>query len=125
MRRLDSRAGCGARGRGSQPRTRAASGLRPAGHYEPPARSWLTIRGQVPDESAARRRDKNAAVELAATEAIKIIAEYVETETGKGVDALDRRPQLAAALSAARIAKGSILVSKLDRLSRASHSCPA
>ena len=30
-----------------QPRTRAASGLRPAGHYEPPARSWLTIRGSV------------------------------------------------------------------------------
>jgi len=29
-------------GRDSQPRTRAASGLRPAGHYGPPARSWLT-----------------------------------------------------------------------------------
>jgi DNA invertase Pin-like site-specific DNA recombinase len=34
------------------------------------------------------------------------------------VDALDRRPQLAAALSAARSAKCSVLVAKLDRLSR-------
>src|SRR4051812_14370969 len=52
---------CGARGCGSQPRTRAAAGLRPAGHYEPPARSWLTT--GIAGESAARRRDKNAAVE--------------------------------------------------------------
>src|SRR4051812_49886137 len=50
---------CGARGCGSQPRTRAAAGLRPAGHYEPPARSWLTT--GIAGESAARRRDKNAA----------------------------------------------------------------
>jgi DNA invertase Pin-like site-specific DNA recombinase len=47
-----------------------------------------------------------------------ITAEYSEFETGKGADALDRRPQLAAALAAARKAKCSIVVSKLDRLSR-------
>ena len=47
-----------------------------------------------------------------------IIAEYVEAETGKGADALDRRPQLAAALAAARAAKCRVVVSKLDRLSR-------
>src|SRR6187200_857835 len=51
-------------------------------------------------------------------EGLTIIAEYVEAETGKGADALDRRPQLAAALKAARSAKCSVLVSKLDRLSR-------
>jgi DNA invertase Pin-like site-specific DNA recombinase len=49
---------------------------------------------------------------------LEIIAEYVEAETGKGADALDRRPQLAAALAKARIAKCCVLVSKLDRLSR-------
>ena len=49
---------------------------------------------------------------------LTIIAEYVEAETGKGADALDRRPQLAAALAAAKAAKCSVLVSKLDRLSR-------
>src|SRR5204862_5174697 len=42
----------------------------------------------------------------------------VEAESGKGADALDRRPQLAAALSTARTAKCSVIVSKLDRLSR-------
>jgi DNA invertase Pin-like site-specific DNA recombinase len=42
----------------------------------------------------------------------------VEAETGKGADALDRRPQLAAALAAARTAKCVVLVSKLDRLFR-------
>ena len=31
-----------------------------------------------------------------------IVAEFVEIETGKGSDALDRRPQLAAALATAR-----------------------
>jgi DNA invertase Pin-like site-specific DNA recombinase len=42
----------------------------------------------------------------------------VEVETGKGADALDRRPQLAAALAAARKRKCSVTVAKLDRLSR-------
>ena len=35
---------------------------------------------------------------FAEAERITIIAEFVEAETGKGADALDRRPQLAAAL---------------------------
>ena len=45
-------------------------------------------------------------------------AEFVEAESGKGADALDRRPQLAAALSAARSGKCPVIVAKLDRLSR-------
>jgi len=47
-----------------------------------------------------------------------IVAEYVEVETGKGSNALSRRPQLAAALAAARKAKCPVVVAKLDRLSR-------
>src|SRR5947209_5632366 len=62
---------------------------------------------------------QRAAVErFAQIENIQVISEYVEAETGKGADALDRRPQLAAALAAAKTAKCSVLVSKLDRLSR-------
>ena len=49
---------------------------------------------------------------------LSIVAEFVEAETGKGADALDRRPQLAAALSKAKAAKCSVVVAKLDRLSR-------
>jgi DNA invertase Pin-like site-specific DNA recombinase len=59
-----------------------------------------------------------AVARFAESEGFTIIGEYVEAETGKGADALDRRPQLAAALAAAKTAKSSVLVSKLDRLSR-------
>src|SRR5687768_2569770 len=55
---------------------------------------------------------------FAEAEGLTIIVEYVEAETGKGADALDRRPQLAAALAAAETARCCVLVSKLDRLSR-------
>jgi DNA invertase Pin-like site-specific DNA recombinase len=55
---------------------------------------------------------------FAEAEGLAIMGEYVEAETGKGADALDRRPQLAAALAAAKSAKCSVVVSKLDRLSR-------
>lgn len=51
-------------------------------------------------------------------EGCEALAEFVEIETGKGADALDRRPQLAAALAMARKAKAAVLVAKLDRLSR-------
>jgi hypothetical protein len=46
---------------------------------------------------------------------------FTEIETGKGADALDRRPQLSAALAAARKLKAPIIVAKLDRLSRDAH----
>src|SRR5206468_724063 len=59
-----------------------------------------------------------AVARFAEAEGLKILTEYVEVETGKGADALDRRPQLAGALSAARSARCSVVVSKLDRLSR-------
>jgi DNA invertase Pin-like site-specific DNA recombinase len=45
----------------------------------------------------------------------------VEVETGKGADALDRRPQLAAALAEARKRRCAVAVAKLDRLSRDVH----
>jgi DNA invertase Pin-like site-specific DNA recombinase len=50
-----------------------------------------------------------------------IAAEFVEVETGKGSDALDRRPQLATALAKARAARCPVAVAKLDRLSRDVH----
>ena len=46
---------------------------------------------------------------------------FIEVETGKGSDALERRPQLAAALSEARKKRCSVVVAKLDRLSRDVH----
>jgi DNA invertase Pin-like site-specific DNA recombinase len=48
----------------------------------------------------------------------ELIGEYVEVETGKGSNALARRPQLVAALAAAKKAKATLIVAKLDRLAR-------
>lgn len=61
---------------------------------------------------------KQAVARFASSEGFTVAAEYVEVETGKGSDALDRRPQLAAALAAARRHGGAVVVAKLDRLSR-------
>jgi DNA invertase Pin-like site-specific DNA recombinase len=49
---------------------------------------------------------------------LRIVAWFDEVETGKGHDALERRPQLALALAKAKRLRGPILVAKLDRLSR-------
>ena len=49
---------------------------------------------------------------------IAIAGEYIEIETGKGADAIDRRPELKAALAAARRIRAPVIVAKLDRLSR-------
>jgi DNA invertase Pin-like site-specific DNA recombinase len=54
-------------------------------------------------------------------EGFEVMKEFVEVETGKGADALDRRPQLKAALQAARKLKCHVAVAKLDRLSRDVH----
>lgn len=58
---------------------------------------------------------------FAAAEALDVAGEFVEIETGKGADALARRPQLRAALAAAKKLGCSIVVAKLDRLSRDVH----
>jgi len=55
---------------------------------------------------------------FARAEGLKVGGEFVEVETGKGTDALERRPQLAAALAMARKRKCAVVVAKLDRLSR-------
>jgi DNA invertase Pin-like site-specific DNA recombinase len=61
---------------------------------------------------------RTAVHRFAEAEGLEITSEYVEAETGKGADALERRPQLAAALNAARVKKCPVVVAKLDRLSR-------
>lgn len=55
---------------------------------------------------------------LPSFEWVDLVAEHVEVQTGKGVDALDRRPVLAEALADAKARKCTVVVAKLDRLSR-------
>jgi DNA invertase Pin-like site-specific DNA recombinase len=58
---------------------------------------------------------------FAAAEGFALSKVFVEVETGKGSDALERRPELAAALSEARKQRCPVAVAKLDRLSRDVH----
>jgi DNA invertase Pin-like site-specific DNA recombinase len=53
--------------------------------------------------------------------ASELVGEFVETETGKGADALAKRPQLRAALEACRKSGAKLLIAKLDRLARNVH----
>jgi DNA invertase Pin-like site-specific DNA recombinase len=64
---------------------------------------------------------RDALTRFAEAEAFDLIKVFVEVETGKGSDALDRRPQLTAALNEARRRRCWVVVSKLDRLSRDVH----
>ena len=64
---------------------------------------------------------KEALERFAAAEGFALGRTFVEVETGKGADAIERRPQLAAALSEARRQRCSVGVAKLDRLSRDVH----
>lgn len=59
-----------------------------------------------------------AIARFAEAESMTQVCEHIEVETGKGADALERRPILAAALADARRAGIPIMVAKLDRLNR-------
>jgi DNA invertase Pin-like site-specific DNA recombinase len=61
---------------------------------------------------------REAIARFVETEGYSLAGEFVEVETGKGADALDRRPQLAAALAQAKRLRCALVVAKLDRLSR-------
>ena len=74
--------------------------------------------GQQGKSGLGIEAQREAIARFLAAEGMELAKEYVEVETGKGCDALDRRPQLAAALAASRKAKAPVVVAKLCRLSR-------
>ncbi len=51
----------------------------------------------------------------------KLVAEFVEIETGKGTNALEERPMLRAALDSCKKHGATLLIAKLDRLARNVH----
>jgi len=79
----------------------------------------LMVIKDIRNEFAHPQRE--ALERFATSEGFELARVFVEVETGKGADALDRRPQLAAALHEARKQRCSIGVAKLDRLSRDVH----
>ena len=64
---------------------------------------------------------RDSLARFAQAHGFEIARECLEVETGKGADALSRRPQLALALREAKRRKCPVLVAKLDRLSRDVH----
>ena len=58
---------------------------------------------------------------FAAENGFQIVRAFTEVETGKGSDALERRPVLAEALRLAKEQRIPVVVAKLDRLSRDVH----
>lgn len=51
----------------------------------------------------------------------EMVAEFQEVETGKGADALAKRPELRAALQACKKHGATLIIAKLDRLARNVH----
>lgn len=51
----------------------------------------------------------------------ELLGEFKEVETGKGADALAKRPQLRAALDLCRKEGATLIIAKLNRLSRSVH----
>jgi DNA invertase Pin-like site-specific DNA recombinase len=51
----------------------------------------------------------------------ELIGSFTEVETGKGADALTRRPQLRAALELCKKMRATLVIAKLDRLARNVH----
>jgi DNA invertase Pin-like site-specific DNA recombinase len=81
--------------------------------------SYVRVSTQRQGRSGLGLEAQQAAIQrFAEAEGLTIIGEHIEVETGKGADALDRRPKLALALAQAKKAKAAVLVAKLDRLSR-------
>jgi DNA invertase Pin-like site-specific DNA recombinase len=81
--------------------------------------AYIRVSTQRQGKSGLGLEAQRAAIEaFAQANGLSVTDWHVEVESGKGADALDRRPVLAAALAQARKAKASVVVAKLDRLSR-------
>jgi DNA invertase Pin-like site-specific DNA recombinase len=94
-----------------------------------PAVAYIRVSKPKQGRSGLGLEAQQAAIRsFCAQHGYRIEAEYREVETGKGADALDRRPELAAAMKFARkLGRGGkagaapVIIAKLDRLSRDVH----
>lgn len=81
--------------------------------------SYTRVSTQMQGQSGLGLEAQHAAVQ-AYVQACKgvVVAEFVEVETGKGADALAKRPQLKAALDLCKKTGAKLVIAKLDRLAR-------
>lgn len=64
---------------------------------------------------------REAVARYIAANQLELIGEHIEVETGKGSNALSKRPELVAALATAKREKAGLIIAKLDRLARNVH----
>jgi DNA invertase Pin-like site-specific DNA recombinase len=84
-----------------------------------PVIAYIRVSTQKQGQSGLGLEGQQAAIErFCAAEGYTVAKTFTEIETGKGADALERRPQLKSALRQASAYKSPIVVAKLDRLSR-------
>lgn len=84
--------------------------------------AYLRVSTERQGRSGLGMEAQRAAVAAYAADAgLTLVAEYVEVETGKGTNALSKRPQLLAALADAKHRKARLVLAKLDRLARNVH----
>ncbi len=84
-----------------------------------PIIAYIRVSTQKQGQSGLGLESQQATIErFCAAEGYDVTLTFSEIETAKGADALDRRPQLKAALKRAAVYRCPIVVAKLDRLSR-------
>ena len=87
-----------------------------------PIIAYIRVSTQKQGQSGLGLEGQQVAIaRFCAAEGYEVAQTFTEIETAKGADALDRRPQLKAALKRALAYRCSIIVAKLDRLSRDVH----
>jgi DNA invertase Pin-like site-specific DNA recombinase len=84
-----------------------------------PAVAYIRVSTQKQGRSGlGLEAQQEAIARFCAAEGFHLLHTYKEVETGKGADALDKRPQLKVALECAKSNSCPVIVAKLDRLSR-------
>lgn len=87
-----------------------------------PAIGYLRVSTQRQGRSGLGLEAQRKAIQdFAVLHGYELASERVEIETGKGADALERRPLLSKAIDEAKRLNAPVIIAKLDRLSRDVH----
>jgi DNA invertase Pin-like site-specific DNA recombinase len=90
--------------------------------HEPRVVTYYRVSTQAQGRSGLGLEAQRSAVEhYLRSRQGKLIGEFTEVETGKGANALERRPELRAALDLCRKQGAVFVIAKLDRLARNVH----